>query len=141
MHLQPFSLYFLLILLPAFSYTDVFVFYFEGLLALSFPFPIFLSSVCRFICSLYRSLLVRHMSHEADGMWLSGLHLGPKHSFTSLTAVNTGPFKIKKLQQLVYFVALSGTCIDFPQEYFVVIAVIAIFYIVQRKLFDKWFTT
>lgn len=53
------------------------------------------------------------------------------------------PFKIKKVQQLVYFVAatLSGTCIDFPQEYFVVIAVIAIFYIVQRKLFDKWFTT
>lgn len=46
-------------------------------------------------------------------------------------------------QQLVHFVAatLSGTCIDFPQEYFVVIAVIAIFYIVQRKLFDKWFTT
>lgn len=42
----------------------------------------------------------------------------------------------------MYFVAatLSGTCIDFPQEYFAVIAVIAIFYIVQKKLFDTWFT-
>lgn len=64
--------------------------------------------------------------------------LGPKVFSGTLTAVKTK----KKVEQLVYFVVatMSGTCIDFPQEYFVVIAVIAIFYIVQRKLFDKWLT-
>lgn len=35
---------------------------------------------------------------------------------------------------------LSGAFIDFPQDYFVAIAVIAIFYIVQRKCFDTCFT-
>lgn len=93
-----------------------------------------------------RSLLVRHIFWFyclysvclTQLMRCSWPSLGLRVFSCSLTAVNTQKKRLSIWGILL--LQLCQGCIDFPQEYFVVIAVIAIFYIVQRKLFDTWFT-
>lgn len=150
-------------LLPAFSCMVVFLFYCVGLHALWFPLPVFFhQSVILYV--IYTVWIIAWFNALLCWGFLTDLCLLDTFSGFTACILTVSPswwdvvvaftwiqsvllfFNCckhpKKVEQLVYFVAatLSGTCIDFPQEYFAVIAVIAIFYIVQRKLFDTWFT-